>query len=111
VSRSALATAPLRADLQSYIDLLAEIASDGVGDAAELAQLSRRIRSIQMRFDQLHTDLAAVDLLIHGKGSASPWYQRQRKEAMRSRKHLRLVAANDDGPEPSGPVAAKRRAA
>jgi hypothetical protein len=111
MSRSPLATVPLLEDVKAYDRLLAEIAAVGRCDTDQLAQLVRRFKAILGRTAQLNDDLGLAILLLHGQGSASPWAERKHKEAMRSRKHLRLVAANDDGPEPSGPVAAKRRAA
>ena len=106
MSRSPLATVPLLEDVTAYDRLLSEFAAAGRCDADQLAQLVRRFRVILGRTTQLNDDLALAVLLMHGKGSAAPWTERKRKENV-SRNHLRLVAAHDDGPRPSGPAALK----
>ena len=110
MSRSPLATVPLLEDVTAYDRLLSEFAAAGRCDADQLAQLVRRFRPILGRTTQLNDDLALAVLLMHGKGSAAPWTERKRKEATKGRAHLRLIAAHDDGPRPSGPAAQKRAA-
>jgi hypothetical protein len=111
MSRAALSSSVLMEEIKAYDDLLNECARDGVIAPDELRQLVRRFRPLVRKSARLNQSLRVARLMLEGDGIDSDWAQRLLKEDAKRQTHLRLVAANDDGPEPSGPVAAKRRAA
>ncbi len=102
MSRSARSSALVKEEVRSLSLFLVDAGKDGIDDQ-DFAAIVRRVHKIESGIVRLDSDLAKVDLLIHGKGSDSPWYQRQEKEKARKQKvELRVVVRNND-PDPDGP--------
>ena len=107
MSRSSRISLSLREDIETYGRYLTDAAEDGVITADELGRLRRTFRSIERKSARIDDSLRFIDLAMHGDGIDGPWFERNRKEELKGRAHLRIVAAHDDGPRPSGPAARK----